>query len=103
MPVPDFQSLMLPVLRALSDGAETPVSEVRTRVASAEGLTPEDVRELLPNSSQPVFTNRVPLGDDVHGTRRSGGKGSARHLSANRGRRRAAGSSADADRQECPM
>ena len=59
MPIPDFQSLMLPVLKALSGGAETPVSEVRTRVAAAERLTPEDVRELLPTGRQPVFTNRV--------------------------------------------
>ena len=59
MPIPDFQSLMLPVLKALSGGAETPVSEVRARVATSEGLTPEDVRELLPSGSQTVFVNRV--------------------------------------------
>ena len=33
MTVPDYQTLMLPVLRALSDGVEAPISEVRTRVA----------------------------------------------------------------------
>ena len=38
MPVPDFQSLMLPVLKALSDGSEVRVAEVCTRVATAEGL-----------------------------------------------------------------
>ena len=59
MPVPDFQSLMLPALRALGDGAETPISEVRDRVAAAEGLTPDDLRETLPSGSQAVFTNRV--------------------------------------------
>ena len=59
MPVPDFQSLMLPVLKALSGGAETPISEVRARVATTEGLTPEEVRELLPSGKQPVFTNRI--------------------------------------------
>ena len=59
MPIPDFQSLMLPVLKALSGGSETPISEVRNRVAAAEGLTPEDVRELLPSGKQPVFTNRI--------------------------------------------
>ena len=59
MPVPDFQSLMLPVLKALSGGAETSVSEVRARVAAAEKLTPEDTRELLPSGRQPVFANRV--------------------------------------------
>ena len=59
MPIPDFQSLMLPVLKALIGGADTPISEVRARVATAEGLTPEDVRELLPSGSQTVFVNRV--------------------------------------------
>ena len=58
MPVPDYQSLMLPVLKALADGAETPISEVRERVAAAERLTPDDVREMLANG-QPMFTNRV--------------------------------------------
>ena len=59
MPVPDFQSLMLPALKALADGAETPISEVRTRIADTEQLTAEDMREMLPNSRQSVFTNRV--------------------------------------------
>ena len=59
MPVPDFQSLMLPVLRALADGKATPVREVRERVASAEGLTEENLREKLPSGRQRTFTNRV--------------------------------------------
>ena len=59
MPVPDFQSLMLPVLRALADGKDTPVRDVRERVASAEGLTDEDLQEMLPSGQQPTFTNRV--------------------------------------------
>ncbi len=45
MPVPDFQSLMLSVLKALSDGNEFQVAEVCTRVAAAEGLTPDDLSE----------------------------------------------------------
>lgn len=59
MPVPDFQSLMLPVLKALSDGSETPIAEVRKQVAAAEGLTDEDVRELLPSGRMSVFVNRI--------------------------------------------
>lgn len=50
---------MLPVLKALSVGSETPISEVRSRVAGAEGLTSEEVRELLPSGNQPVFRNRI--------------------------------------------
>ena len=58
MPIPDYQSLMLPVLRALADGTETPISEVRERVTAAERLTPDDLRVMLA-SGQPMFTNRV--------------------------------------------
>lgn len=59
MPVPDYQSLMLPVLRALADGSETPISEVRERVAAAEKLTPDDLREMLASGSRTVFVDRV--------------------------------------------
>ena len=59
MPIPDFQSLMLPALKALSDGEEKPISEIRNHIAETQGLTPEDMRELLPNGRQPVFVNRV--------------------------------------------
>lgn len=58
MAVPDLQSLMLPVLEALDDGAETPVSEIRDRVATAEGLTEEDRRKRIPSGRQTVFDNR---------------------------------------------
>ena len=59
MAVPDFQSLMLPALKAIAGGNEIPLSEVRARIAAAEGLTPEDVREMLPSGRQSVFVNRV--------------------------------------------
>ncbi len=59
MPVPDFQSLMLPALKAFATGVESPLSEVRARIADAEGLSAEDVREMLPSGGQPVFVNRV--------------------------------------------
>ena len=59
MPVPDFQSLMLPALKAFAAGAELPLSEVRERIAAAEGLSAKDVREMLPSGRQPVFGNRV--------------------------------------------
>ena len=59
MPVPGFQQLMLPALRALSDGKETPISNVRERVVASEGLTPSDLSEMLPSGRQTVFTNRV--------------------------------------------
>ena len=42
MAVPDFQSLILPALQALADGAATPISRVRARVAATENLTADD-------------------------------------------------------------
>lgn len=59
MPVPDFQSLMLPVLRALANGKAASVRQVRERVAKAEGLKDEDLREMLPSGRQRAFVNRV--------------------------------------------
>ncbi|MBV9859623.1 MAG: restriction endonuclease [Alphaproteobacteria bacterium] len=58
MPVPDFQSLMLPVLRATADG-EITAPELRDRVAHEMGLTAADLAEMLPSGRQPTFTNRT--------------------------------------------
>ena len=59
MPVPDFQSLMLPALEAFAGGGEPSLSKVRERIAAAEGLSAEDFREKLPSGRQAVFVNRV--------------------------------------------
>ena len=59
LPVPDFQSLMLPTLTALSGDVDTSVAEVRQRVAAAAGLTPEALHELLTSGKVTKFANRV--------------------------------------------
>lgn len=58
MPVPDFQTLMLPVLRETSKG---PVAapELRRRIAEDLKLTEEDLAEMLPSGKQTRFSNRV--------------------------------------------
>jgi restriction endonuclease Mrr len=38
MPVPDFQTMMLPVLNALSDGKARPIREISEIVAKAMGV-----------------------------------------------------------------
>ena len=58
MPVPDYQTLMLPILKALADGAETTTTDLRARIATAEGPTPEDVSTRFPSGGS-VFANRV--------------------------------------------
>ena len=59
MPVPDFQSLMLPVLKAFSDGSDAQVAEVCKRVAAAEGLTPDDLLERTRGGGKTKFYDRV--------------------------------------------
>jgi restriction system protein len=59
MVVPDFQSLMLPILRLSGDGKERAVSEARERLATELGLTESDRQDLLPSGRQSKFANRV--------------------------------------------
>lgn len=57
--IPDFQTLMLPVLSQFADGKERGSSEVRAPVAMQFELSPDDLAALLPSGRQTVFTNRV--------------------------------------------
>ena len=59
MPIPDFQSLMLPLLRFSSDREEHSLSVVRVPLADQFNLTDEERTELLPSGQQPRFNNRV--------------------------------------------
>ena len=59
MPVPDYQSLMLPCLKAFADGREVKIFKVREQVAISESLTDHDLREMLPSGVQSIFANRV--------------------------------------------
>jgi restriction endonuclease Mrr len=58
MPIPDYQSLMLPVLSASLDG-EIRIGDVVERLAEKLSLTPEERSQLLPSGKQTVFANRV--------------------------------------------
>ena len=58
VPVPEYQSLMLPILRALTDGHEQGLTHLRTTVAEQLKLSPEDLDQRLASGSQPVFVNR---------------------------------------------
>jgi restriction system protein len=59
MAIPDYQSLMLPVLKVASDGQEHRISEVVDFLAKEFGLTEAEREMLLPSGKQPVFNNRV--------------------------------------------
>ena len=83
MPVPDFQSLMLPVLRALADGKDTPVRDVGERVASAEGLADKDLQEMLPWTATCIHESGG-LGAQLPPPCRFGGTGPARRIPGGR-------------------
>ena len=57
--IPDFQSLMLPMLRFIGDNQEHSKKEVVEFLAKEMKLTDEERREMLPSRNQPVFYNRV--------------------------------------------
>jgi restriction system protein len=56
--IPDFQTLMLPVLRVAAEG-EMRISDVVERLAAEFGLTSEERSHLLPSGTQTTFSNRV--------------------------------------------
>ncbi len=58
MPIPDFQTLMLPVLHLAGDGAEHPISEIRQRIARDLELTPDELAEKLKNGTG-LLANRL--------------------------------------------
>jgi restriction system protein len=59
MPVPDFQSLMLPLLRLAADGHVHSLAEARDALATQFKLSDTDLQELLPSGRQQKFANRV--------------------------------------------
>jgi restriction system protein len=59
MPIPDFQSIMLPFLTELRDGKERAVRELTAVLADQFKLTDTERAELLPSGEQTIFSNRV--------------------------------------------
>lgn len=59
MPIPDFQSLMLPMLQITSDGNEHAVFSLAATLSKQLNLSDSDTKELLPSGRQSRFRNRV--------------------------------------------
>ena len=59
MPIPDYQSIMLPLLKFIGDGKEHSLRETIESLAQQFGLSEEDRKELLPSGRQATFDNRV--------------------------------------------
>ena len=59
MSIPDFQTIMLPLLKYAEDCDVHHIHEAVSHLASEFNLTEEEQSRLLPSGQQPVFYNRV--------------------------------------------
>jgi restriction system protein len=59
MAIPDFQSVMLPLLKFAGDNKEHSLREAVDGLADHFGLTETERTALLPSGRQPIFDNRV--------------------------------------------
>jgi restriction system protein len=59
MSIPDYQTLMLPLLESVSDGAVYSIHQVKEKLSAVFSLTPDERRQMLPSGTQPLFDNRV--------------------------------------------
>ena len=59
MAIPDFQTLMLPFLKAVEDGKEHPFKDVVEKLSIEFKLSQDELSEMLPSRRAPTFYNRV--------------------------------------------
>lgn len=59
MPIPDFQTIMLPLLAFTGDNNEHSLRETIEHLANHFNLTPEERQEMLTSGPQAIFDNRV--------------------------------------------
>jgi restriction system protein len=55
MAIPDYQTVMLPLLDFVSDGMEHHIKKVREALAVHVDLREDEKREFLPSGKQPTF------------------------------------------------
>ena len=59
MPIPDFQSVMRPILATVADGTPVALRDLRERIANEYQLSEDERSERLPSGKQTVINNRV--------------------------------------------
>lgn len=59
MPIPDFQSIMLPLLKILADGKVYKYREIFEALVREFQVTEAERKEMLPSGQQKIFANRV--------------------------------------------
>ena len=59
MPIPDYQTLMLPLLKLAADGNVHAKRDAVNELDAQFGVSEDERKELLPSGNQEVFDNRV--------------------------------------------
>jgi restriction system protein len=59
MPIPDFQSIMLPLLKILADGKIYKYREILEDLVREFQVREAERKEMLPSGQQEIFANRV--------------------------------------------
>ena len=59
MAIPDYQTLMLPLLRLASDGRDHRFRDAVEQLAADFRVTDAERAELLPSGTAPLFDNRL--------------------------------------------
>jgi len=59
MAIPDYQTLMLPLLKSISDRQEHKMRDIIELLSNEFNLTEEERKELLPSGQQPIIDNRI--------------------------------------------
>jgi restriction system protein len=62
MPIPDYQTIMLPLLKMAGDGKEHRIRDAINDLAAQFGLTEQERKELLPSGVDRIFDNRIGWG-----------------------------------------
>lgn len=59
MAIPDFQTLMLPLLKLISDGRAYSMGEATEKIAHQFSLSDQELAAMLPSGRAPLFYNRL--------------------------------------------
>jgi restriction system protein len=59
MPIPDYQTLMLPLLRKVSDNLEHKYRDLIEALSAEFNISDDERKEMLASGTQPIFDNRV--------------------------------------------
>jgi restriction system protein len=59
MAIPDYQTVMLPLLQATKDGKDHLLGDIIEELGNQLGLTANEKKKLVPSGTQSTFDNRV--------------------------------------------